>query len=62
METPALTAVILSEGQSSRIGDFKPLLSLGEAFFLADKWIQEDRILLIPSPGPSGIFMVEPLY
>jgi molybdenum cofactor cytidylyltransferase len=30
MEKPALTAIILSAGLSSRLGDFKPLLPLGE--------------------------------
>jgi CTP:molybdopterin cytidylyltransferase MocA len=52
METPALTAIILSAGFSSRIGDFKPLLSLGETFFL------ERVIALYLSAGIQDIRVV----
>jgi len=52
METPALTAIILSAGLSSRIGDFKPLLPLGGELFL------ERVIALYRSAGIQDIRVV----
>lgn len=52
METPALAAIILSAGLSSRIGDFKPFLPLGEERLL------ERVISLYRSAGISDIRVV----
>ena len=52
MEKSALSAVILSAGLSSRLGDFKPLLSLGGALFL------ERVIALYQSAGIQDIRVV----
>jgi len=52
MEKPALTAIILSAGLSSRMGDFKPLLPLGEELIL------ERVISLYRSAGVPDIRVV----
>ena len=52
MEKQALTAIILSAGLSSRLGDFKPLLSLGGELFL------ERVITLYRSAGVQDIRVV----
>jgi len=52
MEEPALAAIILSAGLSSRLGDFKPLLPLGGALFL------ERVIALYRSAGIQDIRVV----
>ncbi len=52
MEEPVLTAIILSAGLSSRLGDFKPLLPLGGEFFL------ERVIALYRSAGIQDIRVV----
>jgi len=55
METPAPIAIILSAGMSSRIGNFKPLLSLGGELFL------ERVIALYRSAGIQDIRAVADL-
>ena len=52
METPIITAIILSAGLSSRMGDFKPLLSLEGKLFL------ERIIALYRSAGIQDIRVV----
>ena len=52
MEKPALSAIILSAGLSSRLGDFKPLLPLGGELFL------ERVIALYQSAGILDIRVV----
>ena len=52
MEKPALIAIILSAGLSSRLGDFKPLLPLGEELIL------ERVISLYRSAGVPDIRVV----
>ena len=52
MEKPALSAIILSAGLSSRLGDFKPLLPLGGELFL------ERLIALYRSAGIQDIRVV----